>query len=94
MALTKTVTKLWPVLGSDGRTFTVGIHLVLQDDGVTVVESDFSATYGGAGQLSVAQNNVLLAAQTAINKYKSEKAVNINASYTTAISQIDAALAL
>ena len=35
MALSKTVTKLWPSRDADDRTFHPGIHLVLQDGGGT-----------------------------------------------------------
>ncbi len=94
MALTKTTTKLWPSLGPDGRTYSVGIHLVIQDDGITKVDQDFTATYGGAGQLAVAQANVLAAAQEAIDKYKAERTIFNAAAYTKAVSQIDAALIL
>ena len=94
MALSKTVTKVWPVLGPDGRTYQVGIHLVLQDDGVTKIDQDFVASYGGASQLSEAQGRVQAQAQAAIDKYKAEKNLNNAAAYTTAVSEVDAALVL
>jgi len=94
MALSKTVTKLWPSRDADYRTFHPGIHLVLQDGGVTVLESDFSAPYGGTGQLSEARDRITVSAQAAIDKYKAEKALNDAAAYTNAITAIDAALTL
>lgn len=94
MALTKTVTKLWPNRDADERTFHPGIHLVLQDDGVTVLETDFSAPYGGISQLAEAQGRVLLQAQAAINKYKAEKALNNATAYTNAVTAIDSGLTL
>jgi hypothetical protein len=94
MALTKTVTKVWPVRAADGRTFSPGIHLVLQDDGVTKIDQDFTALYGGGSQLSQVKATVTAAAQAAIDKYKAEKALNDTAAYTNAVSDVDAALTL
>lgn len=94
MALAKTVTKIWPSLGSDNRTFSVGINLVLTDDGVEKINQNFTATYGGAGTITSAQLSVIAQAQEAIKKYKAEKAINNAAAYTNAVSAIDAALTL
>ena len=94
MALTKAVTKLWPTRNVDDQTFHPGIHLVLQDDGVTVIEQDFSAPYGGAGQLAEARDRVLVEAQAAINKYKAEKTLNSTTAYTNAVAFIDSGLIL
>jgi hypothetical protein len=94
MALTKTVTKLWPSLGNDGRTYTVGIHLVLQDDGVTKIDQDFTATYGGVGEINIARDKVIVEAQTTIDKYKAEKTINNATAYTNAVSAINTALIL
>jgi len=94
MALTKTVTKVWPVQAADGRTYSPGIHLVLQDDGVTKIDADFTALYGGGSQLAQVKATVTASAQLAIEKYKAEKALNNNAAYTTAVSEVDAALVL
>ena len=94
MALTKTVTKVWPSQAGDGRTYSPGIHLVLQDDGVTKIDQDFTALYGGGSQLAQVKATVLTAAQAAIDKYKAEKALNNAAAYTAAVNEIDAALVL
>jgi len=94
MALTKTVTKVWPNQGGDGRTYSPGIHLVLQDNGVTKIDQDFTALYGGGSQLSQVKANVIAAAQAAINKYKAEKTLNDNPAYTTAVNEVDIALIL
>jgi len=94
MALTKTVTKLWPnKTGEDGRV-KVGIHLVLADDGVTVVERDFTASYGGGHTISECQTKITQEAQAAIDRYKAEKAIYGAAAYTNAVAAIDAALNL
>lgn len=92
MALTKTVTKLWPTRNPDDLTFFPGIHLVLQEDGVTVLEQDFRAAYGGTSQLPEARDRVTKSAQAAIDKYKAEKVLNDATAYTNAVAAIDAAL--
>lgn len=94
MALTKTVTKVWPARAGDERTYSPGIHLVLQDDGVTKIDQDFTALYGGGSQLTQVKATVLAAAQAAIDKYKAEKVLNNTTAYTNAVSEIDVALVL
>jgi hypothetical protein len=94
MALTKTVTKLWPTRNADDTTFFPGIHLVLKEADVVVLEQDFRSPYGGGGQLPEARDRITKAAQAAIDKYKAEKAINDAGAYTTAVAAIDAALAL
>lgn len=99
MALTKTVTKLWPPKsGTDGRV-RVGIHLKLVDDDrpaeqQTVIDTDFTAYFGGGHTIAETLARVLAAAQTAIDTYKAEKTTYGAAAYTAAVVAIDAALEL
>jgi len=94
MALTKTVTKVWPTRNDGDATFHPGIHLVVQDEGVTKIDRDFTAGYGGASLLADVKAQVLCQAQAAIDRYKAEKALNDNAVYTTAVAEIGATLTL
>jgi hypothetical protein len=100
MALSKTVTKFFPVKHSvaDERS-KMGIHLKLVDDSrpaaeQTVIERDFTAVYGGTHSLTQAKNAVIAEAQAAIDKYKAELALNNLAGYTNAVNDINNALIL
>ena len=94
MALTKTVTKLWPTRNlADGR-YRVGIHLRVEDAATVVIDQDVPALYGGTHTVQEVQTRVQTAAQQLIDKYKAEKALNANAAYISAVAAIDAALTL
>jgi len=100
MAMSKTVTKFFPVKRSapDERS-QVGIHLKLVDDSrpaaeQTVIDRDFTAVYGGTHTLTQAKNKVLAEAQAAIDKYKAEVALNSLAGYANAVNEINNALVL
>ena len=92
MALTKTVTKVFP---SGGK---VGIHLKLEDDSrpvaeQTVINRDFVDGFvPGQGMLNNARDAIGKAAQEAIDEYLSNKQTYNASAYDTAVSQIDNAL--
>ena len=91
MALTKTVTKLRPVL--DKRNIArIGIHLLLQDDGVTVIDQDVTETYSANAPIVPIQSELIKKAQELIDQYKNEKELHGKAAYTNAVAAIDAAL--
>ena len=91
MALAKTVTKLRPVI--DKRNIaTIGLHLILQDDGVTVIDKDVTETYGANQPINPIKAELLKKAQALIDGYKAEKELYGKATYTNAITEIHAAL--
>jgi len=91
MALTKTVTKLRPVI--DRRNIArVGIHLLLQDDGVTVIDQDVTETYAPNAPIEPIQAELTTRAQALIDQYINEKELHGKAAYTNAVAGIDAAL--
>ena len=97
MALAKTVTKMWP------DENWVGLNLVVTDDnrpdlgsGAQVV---ISATVKrqfvtGEDMPNSVRDELGNEAQALIDKYKGQRALYDNATYTTKIAQIDGALTL
>ena len=101
MALTKTVTKVFPSGASS--TVSVGMHLVLTDDDradlgageQTVIDRDFTTGYAkGQDMTTEAKNDVGNQMQAAIDAYKSNRAMFVSAAYDTARTQIDGGLTL
>ncbi len=92
MALTKTVTKVFP---SGGK---LGIHLKLVDDSrpvdeQTVIDRDFIDGFvPGQGMANNTRDAIGKAAQAAIDEYLSNKQTYNAGAYGTAVSQIDNAL--
>ncbi len=93
MALTKTVTKLWPVKG-DRNIFRAGIQLIVQDDAVEVINEPFTADYPKGTDPNRIVPDVLTRAQARIDRYKQEKQINSAAAYDQAVSDVDAGLVL
>lgn len=97
MALTKTVTKMWPDKN------WVGLVLVVTDDnradlGIGAQEV-INATVKrqfvkGTDMTNTIRDELGADAQALIDKYKDERALYDNATYTTKIAQIDGALTL
>ena len=89
MALTKTVTKVFP---SGGK---VGIHLKLEDDSrpvneQTVIDRDFVDGFvPGQGMANNTRDAIGKAAQSAVDEYRSNKQTYNAAAYDTAVSQIN-----
>ncbi len=100
MALTKTVTKMFPTAK------VVGIHLKLEDDdrldldptvGMKhiVIDKDFSESFTkGEGATTAVKQAIGKKAQAAIDEYKEARAMFVSATYETARTQIDGALTL
>lgn len=89
MALTKTVTKMFPTEN------TVGLHLKLEDDGVTVIDQDFSEQFvSGEDIPNEVRDKIGSRMQEAIDKYKALKARFDSAKYETVRTQVDNALTL
>ena len=87
MALTKTVTKVWP------SNNYVGLHLELKDDDEVVIDKDFKEQWSpGAGVTNVIRDKIGNAMQKAIDKYKSDKALFDAPAYGTVREQVDNAL--
>ena len=92
MALTKTVTKVFP------RGGKVGIHLKLEDDTLpegeqTVIDRDFVDGFvPGQGMANNTRDAIGKAAQAAIDEYLSNKQTYNADAYGIAVSQIDSAL--
>lgn len=101
MALTKTVTKIFPTESRGSQT--VGVRLVLTDDdrpdlGVgihTVIDESFT-TVREPGTLPNTADKIKIGqdAQAAIDKYKRCKAAFENAAYETTRAQIDGGLSI
>ena len=91
MALAKTVTKLRPTI--DRRNIaTIGLHLKLEDDGNTVIDTDVTETYAANQPISPIKAELFKKAQALIDKYKEEKDLYGKAVYTNAITEIDSQL--
>lgn len=97
MALTKTVTKMFPTPS------TVGIHLLVTDDdrpdlgeGVQVVINTVIAEQYVTGEdmVNEVRDKIGARAQKAINKYKALRAVYDKETYDTKVFQIEGALTL
>lgn len=87
--LTKTVTKMFPTAN------TVGLHLKLEDDGVTVIDQDFAENYSvGQDIPNKVRDKIGGRMQRAINKYKALKARFDNPKYETVRTQVDNNLTL
>ena len=89
MALTKTVTKVFP--SGD----MVGMHLKLEDDGVTVIDRDFMENFTkGEGATNAVRDSIGKQMQLAIDDYKEAKEIYASAKYETVRQQIDSNLQL
>lgn len=97
MALTKTVTKMFPTPS------TVGIHLVITDDDRpdlgegaqvvinTVIDEQYVA---GEDMANDVRDKIGARAQKAIDRYKALRAVYDKETYDTKVGQIEGALTL
>ena len=82
--LTKTVTKMFPTNN------LVGMHLKLEDDGVMVIDKDFTENYTpGQGATNTVRDSIGRKMQAAIDEYKKLKAMYDSSAYETARTQID-----
>lgn len=91
MALTKTVTKLRPNL--DNRNIaTIGLHLKIEDDGNTVIDTDVTETYAKNQLIEPIKAELQKKAQALIDKYLEEKELYGKQVYTNAIAEIDSSL--
>ena len=89
MALTKTVTKVFPTEN------TVGLHLELKDDDVVVIDQDFTRDYSpAAGIANEIRDSIGNEMQAAIDNYKKLKNRFDAVAYDTIRTQIDNALTL
>jgi hypothetical protein len=89
MALTKTVTKVFPT------TNTVGMHLKLEDDSVVVIDRDFTENFTkGQGATNEVKTSIGKQMQAAIDEYKTNKTLYNSAAYETARTQISNGLTL
>ncbi len=87
MALTKTVTRVFPTAN------TVGFHLLLVDDGGTVIDRDFVAQHAVGQDVSNETRDKLgNSMQAAIDAYRRLKKIMDAGPYETARGQIENAL--
>lgn len=93
MALTKTVTKLRPT--KDKRNiYTIGLNLVLMDDGVEVVNNNVTETVSENAPMDTAMGEIEKKAQSLIDDYLSEKKKHNTQDYTDGIAEVDSKLDL
>jgi len=91
MALTKTVTKLRPT--KDHRNiYTIGLNLVLMDDGVEVVNKNVTETVAENAPIEPAMAEIEKKAQALIDNYLAEKKKHNAQEYTDGITAIDTKL--
>ena len=89
MALTKTITRMFPTKNA------VGMHLELKDDGVVVIDRDFTENFTkGQGATTAVKTSIGNQMQAAIDEYKENKALYDSVAYATARTQIDEAITL
>ena len=94
MALTKTVTKIFPKDLKNG-TYQVGMHLKLEDENITVIDEDFTEGFAKGQQVTnEAKIRMGSRMQEAIDSYKATKNMYDSSAYETARAQIDAGLTL
>lgn len=96
MALTKTVTKVWPVRGNR-NIYRIGIHLTLTDDDPLVpvsipIDQDVTVDYVKGQPPENYVDDIIADAQALIDKYKAEKIIHKTTAYETAIAAVDAGL--
>ena len=91
--LTKTLTPLMPVKG-ERNIYTVGFHLEVKDDNVTVIDVDVTSTYAENQPLQPIIDTLRAKAQALIDNYKAESILGNKAAYINAINQIDSELVL
>lgn len=87
MALTKTVTKIWPVLG-DRNIFRCGVQFILEDDSVEVVNETYTADYRKGANVNEITPDLIAKAQARVDRYKAEKQVHGTTVYAQAITDI------
>jgi len=93
MALTKTVTKLRPT--KDNRNiYTIGLNLVLMEEGVEVVNEDVTETVAENAPLGPALAEIDKKTQALIDNYLSEKSKYNVQEYTDGILAIESNLDL
>jgi len=89
MTLEKTVTKVFPTENK------VGLHLELKDDGVVVIDEDFTEDYApGVGVTNDIRDAIGNKMQAAIDQYKMLKNRFDAAAYKTVRTQVDNNLTL
>ena len=88
MALAKKVTKIMP---TDNH---VGLHLLLTDDAVTVIDKDYMEPWAKGSITTLVKIAIGERMQADIDKYKSLKAFYDHEDYNTAVTQVDAGLSL
>ncbi len=89
MALTKTVTKVFPTANH------VGLHLLLEDDGVPVIDKDYMEQWAsGTDVPNDIKVKIGKRMQADIDVYKALKARYNAAAYDLAATQVEAGLVL
>lgn len=97
MALTATVTKIWPQMALQTGDYTFGVHVALMDNGELKREQDFTdrrSKTEALGDVSGITANMLVQINDWIDCYRKEKAANNHASYELVRAGVEAGLAL
>jgi hypothetical protein len=94
MALTKTVTKLWPT--KDTRNiFHPGINLKLFEGEEEVRNKDFDRDFvPGRDDIGQITADIIKEAQAYIDHYKEERDMYVTQAYDTAVGTIDSGLSV
>lgn len=91
--LVATVTK-GPVSLVQPKFYSVAFHLVLQDDGVTVIDQDFFVDFRTGDTIATKTAEIIEEMQAEINKYKAEQVIYDSAAFANAVTTVQNGLVL
>ena len=94
MALTATVTKVWPSFNSTNSILSVGVEIVVYDNAVEVKRATFTEATSKTGDPAVLATVIALRSQEMINAYKTEKQVYNHVKYEALRANVASALIL
>ena len=87
MTLTMTVSKK-PVTKVMDKLWNVTMNLVLADDGVEVLNKDYSVRYRTGDNIAAKEKTIADMMQADIEKYKSERQIYLAAALDTAVTNV------
>lgn len=93
MALTCTISKVWPALAENGL-FTISVEAVLAEDAVEVRRETFSHNTEKTADVSLLAQTLIAKVQPWIDRYKTEKVAYNHTKMTTLVNTVQAGIAV
>lgn len=91
MVLVSTVSKA-NVIKTQDKMWNVSMNMVLTDDGVEVINKDYSVRYRTGDSVAAKELEFISLMQIDINKYKSESVIYNAHAFSTIVTNVEAAL--